>query len=124
MSTDRRDRQFAIIGHGTIFDGAAYWATLIGVYLMVGGLMFYSGKEKLFDSDGNAPAGIKAQFENSFLSTFPGTDTAWLILGIFEFGVFVLMLASIVRLRSGVSASTASMSSARLYFSISSRFSM
>jgi hypothetical protein len=65
---------------------------------MVGGLMFYSGKEELFDSDGEAPAGIEEQFENFFLSTFPGTDTAWFTLGIFEFGVFVLLLASIVRL--------------------------
>src|SRR5262245_48326151 len=65
---------------------------------MVGGLMFYSGKEKLFDDDGNAPQGIKDQFANSFLSTFPGTDAAWVILGILEFAVFVLMVASLVRL--------------------------
>jgi len=98
MPIEGSDKEYAVVGRGTIFDGIAYWLILVGVYLMVGGLMFYSGKEKLFDSDGNAPAGIKAQFENSLLSTFPGTDTAWLILGIFEFGVFVLMLASIVRL--------------------------
>jgi len=97
-STDRRDRPFAIIGHGSIFDGAAYWATLVGVYLMVGGLMFYSGKEKLFDDDGNAPESIKQQFAGTFLDTFPGTDAAWVILGILEFGVFVLLLASLVRL--------------------------
>ncbi len=36
--------------------------------------------------------------EGTFLDTFPGTDTAWFILGVFEFGVFVLMLASLVRL--------------------------
>jgi hypothetical protein len=44
---------------------------------MVGGLMFYSGKDKPFDSDRNAPSYIGEQFENSFLSTVPGTDTAW-----------------------------------------------
>jgi hypothetical protein len=98
MSTDRRDRPFAIIGEGTIFDGAAYWATLIGVYLMVGGLMFYSGKEKLFDDDGNAPQGIKEQFEGTFIDTFPGADAAWTILGILEFAVFVLLVASLIRL--------------------------
>jgi hypothetical protein len=98
MPIEGSDREFAVIGRGTIFDGIAYWLILAGVYLMVGGLMFYSGKEKLFDSDGEAPAGIEEQFENSFLSTFPGTDTAWFILGIFEFGVFVLLLASVVRL--------------------------
>jgi hypothetical protein len=41
MATPSR---FAIVGQGTIFDGIAYWVTLIGVYVMVGGLMFYSGK--------------------------------------------------------------------------------
>ena len=98
MSIEGSDKEFAVVGRGTIFDGIAYWLILAGVYLMVGGLMFYSGKEKLFDSDGNAPDGIKQQFENSFLSTFPGTDTAWITLGLLEFGVFVLLLASIVRL--------------------------
>jgi len=92
------DSEFAVVGRGTVFDGIAYWLILAGVYLMVGGLMFYSGKDKVFDSDGNAPAGIEEQFENSFLSTFPGTDTAWLVLGLFEFGVFVLLVASLVRL--------------------------
>src|SRR6478736_9405227 len=94
----RHERRFAIVGEGSLFDGAAYWATLIGVYLMVGGLMFYSGKEKLFDDNGNAPAGVKDQFKGTFLDTFPGTDAAWVILGILEFGVFVLLLASLVRL--------------------------
>lgn len=60
--------------------------------------MFYSGKGKLFDDDGNAPAGIKEQFKGTFLDTFPGTDAAWVILGILEFGVFVLMVASLIRL--------------------------
>jgi hypothetical protein len=98
MPIEGSDSEFAVVGRGTIFDGIAYWLILAGVYLMVGGLMFYSGKDKLFDSDRNAPAGIEEQFESSFLSTFPGTDTAWFILGVFEFGVFVLLLASVIRL--------------------------
>ena len=65
-------------------DGIACRLILAGVYLMVGGLMFYSGKDKVFDSVRNAPAGIEEQFEHSFLSTFPGTDTAWLVLGLFR----------------------------------------
>ena len=95
MATEPR-KKFAIIGQGTIFDGAAYWATLLGVYLMVGGLMFYSGKEKLFDDDGNAPQGIKDQFKGTFIDTFPGTDAVWVILGLLEFGVFLLLVASLV----------------------------
>lgn len=92
------DSEFAVVGRGTVFDGIAYWVTLAGVYLMVGGLMFYSGKGKLFDDDGNAPQGIKDQFSGTFIDTFPGTDTAWVILGLFEFGVFVLLVASLIRL--------------------------
>src|SRR5262245_53386974 len=95
---ERPSGDYAVIGRGTVFDGAAYWATLVGVYLMVGGLMFYSGKEKLFDDNGNAPAGIKAQFDNTFIGTFPGVDAAWVILGILEFGVFVLLILSLIRL--------------------------
>jgi len=95
MSAETTDKPFAIVGKGTLFDGAAYWATLVGVYLMVGGLMFYSGKEKLFDDDGNAPQGIKDQFKGTFLDTFPGTDAAWVILGLLEFGVFLLLIASV-----------------------------
>jgi hypothetical protein len=97
-TTPDKPRPFAIVGQGTIFDGIAYWVTLAGVYLMVGGLMFYSGKEKLFDDDGNAPQGIKEQFQGTFVDTFPGVDAAWVILGILEFGVFVLLLASLIRL--------------------------
>jgi len=91
-------KPFAIIGQGSIFDGIAYWATLAGIYLMVGGLMFYSGKEKLFDDNGNAPQGVKEQFKGTFLAAFPGTDAAWVILGILEFGVFVLLVLSLIRL--------------------------
>jgi hypothetical protein len=95
MATPSR---FAIVGQGTIFDGIAYWVTLIGVYVMVGGLMFYSGKGKLFDDDGNAPQAIKDQFSGTFIDTVPGTDAAWVILGILEFAVFVLLVASLIRL--------------------------
>lgn len=91
-------RSDAVIGRGTIFDGAAYWAALIGIYLMLGGLEFDSGKEKLFDDNGHAPAAIAKQFEGSFLATFPGTDAAWVIIGILEFGVFLLLVASLIRM--------------------------
>ena len=94
----KHEKRFAVVGQGTIFDGIAYWAILIGVYLMVGGLMFYSGKEKLFDDNGNAPQAIKTQFAGTFIDTFPGADAAWVILGILEFGVFVLLVASVLRL--------------------------
>jgi len=88
---------FKVVGSGSLWDGVAYWATIAGVYLMVGGLEFYSGKGKLFDSNGHAPEAIKKQFADSFLHVIPGTDAAWVILGILEFGVFLLLLLSLLR---------------------------
>jgi hypothetical protein len=90
-------RPGAIIGAGSVWDGIAYWATIAGVYLMVGGLMFYSGKGKLFDDNGHAPAGVKKQFSESFLHVIPGTDVAWVILGVLEFAVFVILVVSLLR---------------------------
>src|ERR1700761_8331177 len=78
-------------------DGVVYGFLLAGVYFLVGTLFFYAGKEKIFDGLG-APAGIKKQFEGSFLATIPGTDAAWTILGILEFAIFVLVVISLIRL--------------------------
>jgi hypothetical protein len=78
-------------------DGVVYGLLLAGIYLLVGVLFFYAGKEKLFDGLG-APAGIEKQFSGTFLDTVPGVDAAWTILGVLEFGVFLLTLASLLRL--------------------------
>lgn len=32
-------RDFAVVGSGSIWDGIAYWATVAGVYLMLGSLL-------------------------------------------------------------------------------------
>jgi hypothetical protein len=98
MSTTSARGNFAVVGKGSIWEGIAYWAIVIGVYLMVGGLMFYSGKEKLFDDNGHAPEAIKKQFADSFLHVIPGTDAAWVILGVLEFLVFLILLLSLARL--------------------------
>jgi uncharacterized membrane protein YphA (DoxX/SURF4 family) len=82
---------------GSIFDQAAYWLTLIGVYFLVGVLFFYSGKGKLFDDDGEAPEPLAKQFEGTFIDKVPGVDAAWVILGILELGVALLIVLSIVR---------------------------
>jgi hypothetical protein len=81
----------------TVFDQAAYWLILAGVYLLVGVLFLYSGKGKVFDDDGKAPEPLAKQFEGTFLGTFPGVDAAWVIIGILELAVVVLILASLVR---------------------------
>jgi hypothetical protein len=81
----------------SVFDDVAYWLTIVSVYFLVGVLFFYSGKEKLFDGDGEAPPGIAKQFEGTFVATFPGVDALWAILSVLEFGVFVILLVSLLR---------------------------
>ena len=78
-------------------DAAVYGLILAGIYLLVGVLFFYAGKEKIFDGLG-APAGIEKQFSGTFLETIPGVDAAWTILGILEFGIFVLTAISLLTL--------------------------
>ncbi len=78
-------------------DGVVYGLILAGIYLLVGVLFFYAGKEKIFDGIG-APASIEKQFSGTFLDTIPGVDAAWTIVGILEFGIFLLTLASLLRL--------------------------
>ncbi len=98
MSTTSARGNFAVVGKGSLWEGIAYWAIVVGVYLMVGGLMFYSGKEKLFDDNGHPPQAIKEQFKGTWLDTFPGTHAAWIILGVLEFLVFAILLLSLIML--------------------------
>lgn len=78
-------------------DWAVYGLALAGIYLLVGVLFFYAGKEKIFDGLG-APAGIEKQFSGTFLDTIPGIDAAWTILGILELAIFVVTVVSLLTL--------------------------
>jgi hypothetical protein len=78
-------------------DGVVYALVLAGIYLLVGVLFFYAGKEKIIDGHG-APPPIEKQFAGTFIDTIPGIDAAWTILGILESLIFVLVVVSLVRL--------------------------
>ena len=78
-------------------DIAVYVLVLAGIYLLLGVLFFYAGKEKLFDGLGPPPP-IAKQFSGTFLNTIPGVDAAWTILGILESLIFILVVVSLVRL--------------------------
>jgi hypothetical protein len=78
-------------------DGVIYALTLAGIYLLLGVLFFYAGKEKIIDGSG-APPSIAKQFSGTFLDTIPGVDAAWTILGILESLIFILVLVSLIRL--------------------------
>lgn len=78
-------------------DVTVYGLALAGIYLLLGVLFFYAGKEKVIDGTG-APPPIAKQFSGTFLDTIPGVDAAWTILGILELAIFVLVVVSLVRL--------------------------
>jgi hypothetical protein len=81
-----------------VVNRAAYWPAIGGIYFLVGVLFLYSGKGKLFDDDGHAPAALAKQFDGTFIATFPGVDTAWVIIGVLELLIAVLMVLSLLRL--------------------------
>ncbi len=78
-------------------DVAIYALVLAGIYLLLGVLFFYAGKEKIIDGHG-APPPIAKQFSGTFLDTIPGIDAAWTILGVLESLIFILVIVSLVRL--------------------------
>lgn len=80
----------------TALAAAPYWLLLVGIYTTYGFLWYYSAKEKLIDQDAQMPAGLAKAFNGSFLDSFPGLDTAWLLLGVLEAAAFVLFAASLV----------------------------
>ncbi len=77
-------------------ERAVYWLALASIYVAFGFLWYYAAKEKLFDQDGTMPAPLKEQFNGSFLDSFPGLNTSWLILGLAEAVAFLGFVASLV----------------------------
>jgi hypothetical protein len=72
-----------------------YAATLAGVYLSVGFLFYYAAKEKL--TAGAMPAGLKPAFAGSLFASIPGDNAAWILLGLIEAAIVVLLAVSLVR---------------------------
>jgi hypothetical protein len=77
------------------FDKLAYLFALVGLYIMVGGLMFYGFWEKAVDGDFNIPPPLAQQFDKTFIGTVPGSSAAWVIIAILEGLVFLLLVASL-----------------------------
>ncbi len=89
--TTPRDRT----GAGTA-DAVAYWLASAGIYFTFGLLFYYSAKEKLFDSSGTMPAGLAKGFQSTFVASFPGTNTSWVLVGVLEAVVFLAIAASVL----------------------------
>jgi hypothetical protein len=79
-----------------IADRASYWLISAGIYLTFGLLFYYSAKEKLIDNGGTMPAGLAKSYQSTFISSFPGTNTAWVLVGLLEALVFVVIAASVL----------------------------
>jgi len=77
-----------------IADRASYWLISAGIYFTFGLLFYYSAKEKLFDTNGTMPAPLAKTFHGTFVASFPGTNTSWVLIGLLEALVFVVILAS------------------------------
>lgn len=80
-----------------IADTASYWLIIAATYMTFGFLFYYSAKEKLFDDNGTMPAGLAKGFHGSLIASLPGTNTSWLLLGLLEGAVFLVIAASLLR---------------------------
>jgi hypothetical protein len=72
-----------------------YSGTLAGVYLSVGFLFYYAAKEKL--TAGAMPAGLQKVFAGSFFASVPGDNAAWILLGLIEASIVVVLAVSLAR---------------------------
>jgi hypothetical protein len=94
-STEKRARSLPALSELTKFT--TYGATLAGIYLSVGFLFYFAMKEKLFSDGGTMPAGLAKAFHGSFFASVPGDNAAWVLLGLIEASVVVLLAVSLLR---------------------------
>lgn len=77
-------------------DVASYWMVIAATYMTFGFLFYYASKEKLFTDSGTMPAGLAKSFHGSLIVSFPGTNSSWLLLGLLEGLVFLVIAASVL----------------------------
>jgi hypothetical protein len=91
----KRTRSFPALAELTKFT--TYGATLAGIYLSVGFLFYYAAHEKLIANGGTMPAGLAKAFHGSFFASVPGDNASWVLLGLTEALVVVLLAVSLIR---------------------------
>ena len=89
-----------------------YGATLTGIYLSVGFLFYYASYEKLITDSGTMPAALQKLFAGSFFASVPGDNAAWVLLGLLEAMVVVLLASAYCAASSFRSAASRSCSQA------------
>lgn len=85
------------LGVGEITKVTTYVASLAGIYLSVGFLFYYASYEKLITDSGTMPAPLAKLFAGSFFASVPGNNAAWLLLGLLEASIVVLLAISLLR---------------------------
>jgi hypothetical protein len=96
-SIARRPRAATRPAVAQIAKVATYATTLAGIYLSVGFLFYYASYEKLFTDSGTMPAPLAKLFAGSFFASVPGDNAAWVLLGLIEASVVVLLAISLLR---------------------------
>jgi hypothetical protein len=79
-----------------IADRASYWLISASIYFTFGLLFFFAAKEKLIDNSGTMPAPLAKTFHGTFVASFPGTNASWVLIGLLEALVFVVIAASVL----------------------------
>jgi hypothetical protein len=75
---------------------ATYSTVLASIYLAVGSVFYYASREKLITDSGTMPAGLVKAFHGSFFASVPGDNAAWVLLGLIEAAVFVVLAISLL----------------------------
>jgi len=96
-TTVAHKRERSAIALTDITKVVTYSATLAGIYLSVGFLFYFAMKEKLFTDGGTMPAGLQKTFNGSLFASVPGNNAAWVLLGLIEASVVVLLAISLLR---------------------------
>src|SRR5215211_4789063 len=94
-ATPRRTRERDAGIAADPFDKVAYLFTMVGLYVMVGGLFFYGFWHKAVDGNFEIPPPLEQQFDKTIIGTFPGADVSWVIITLLEGLVFLLVVASV-----------------------------
>lgn len=76
---------------------ATYATTLAGIYLSVAFLFYYAAHEKLITNSGTMPAPLQKMFAGSFFASVPGNNASWVLLGLLEAAIVVLLAISLLR---------------------------
>jgi hypothetical protein len=75
---------------------ATYSTIIASIYLTVGSVFYYSSRSKLITDSGHMPAGLVKAFHGSFFASVPGDNAAWVLLGLVEAAIFVILAISLL----------------------------